>query len=242
MADFLFISLRFGEHSREIAQAELGDLLRSTVLSAHEVDHLIIDSTNVCIPHLDSYVGVIVGGSALNVTTSTYDEFQTHVHSELTRLIGLDIPVFLICFGMGFLAQATGGKVDRSRPEVTGITEVVLSDVPDPLIASLPERFLALTGHQESTVELGDGAIILAQGPTCFAQMVRYRDHVWATQFHPEMDADAMKVRMAFFMNHGYFSPEDYDEIVSNIRDFDVSYAHAVINNFVHHCRAMAAK
>lgn len=48
-------------------------------------------------------------------------------------------------------------------------------------------------------------------------QMVRYGDHVWATQFHAEMDAQAMQTRMDFFADYGYFSPEDYDAIVKGL-------------------------
>ena len=40
------------------------------------------------------------------------------------------------------------------------------------------------------------------------AQVFRVGDTTYATQFHPELDADGMCTRIDVYKNHGYFAPE----------------------------------
>ena len=66
--------------------------------------------------------------------------------------------------------------------------------------------------------------------------MVRANNHTWAVQFHADMDALAMKNRMDFYANYGYFSPEDYDNIIAGLPSVDAVYANRVLRNFVEIC------
>ena len=81
----------------------------------------------------------------------------------------------------------------------------------------------------------------LASGPTCPVQIIRYGDTVWATQFHGELDAESMGIRMAFYKNHGYFRPEEYDDIVATLPAYDVSVAQQLLRNFIGFCTTRAA-
>ncbi|AKK05982.1 GMP synthase family protein [Corynebacterium mustelae] len=242
MNQFLFVTLREGTTGRAISESELGDIIRTTGIAPAEIKHINIDSVKVHIPNPRDYVGVIVGGSALNVTNETYDEYQQHVHTQLQKLIDAGTPTLLICFGLGWLASATGGSVDLSHPEETGGSTIALEKAAanDPLCIGLPKVFHGLSGHKESVAAVGPEITVLASGPSCPFQLIRYRDHVWASQFHGEMDAEAMEVRMKFFMNSGYFSPEDYEKIVASLRYIDTNAAHQLVRNFYQHCRRLA--
>ena len=66
--------------------------------------------------------------------------------------------------------------------------------------------------------------------------MVRYGDRVWATQFHAEMDADAMRTRMDFFHDYGYFPAEEYARIVADLPNHDVSRANGLLRTFARLC------
>lgn len=242
-APLLLISLRDGALGAEVAKAEYQDLLRAASLNEHDLDHLVLSDTSVHLGDLSNYCGIIVGGSSLNMSTEDYSAWQLHVHSQLEELIHGTVPVFLICFGTGWLAQYTGGKVDHAHSEESGPTFVKLTEAgrQDPLLTELPETFSSLTGHTESVSAVGTALTVLASGPTCPFQMVRYGDQVWASQFHAEMDAQAMETRMNFFFNYGYFSPEDYDAIVAQLPSIDTTYANQVLVNFVKYCRLQHA-
>lgn len=66
--------------------------------------------------------------------------------------------------------------------------------------------------------------------------MIRANETTWACQFHAEMDAQAMKTRMDFYKDYGYFSPEDYDTIVSSLPSIDTTYSNRVLRNFIEVC------
>lgn len=74
----------------------------------------------------------------------------------------------------------------------------------DVLARHLPQEFTSLTGHTEAVEDLAASdsseVTILADGPTCPVQLIRVGNSTWASQFHAEMDAVAMKKRMDFSM------------------------------------------
>ncbi|MBP3087641.1 glutamine amidotransferase [Corynebacterium sp. sy017] len=237
-APFLVISLRSdSELETNVAQAELADIIRTTQLPSDYFDHKQLADIHTSIGDITQYKGIIVGGSSLNISTTHYGIWQQHIHRELTHLIHNPekIPVFLICFGASWLADATGGTVDQSFSESSGPTLVELTDAgrKDPLTKTLPTTFHALTGHTENIAHISSQLTVLATGKTCPVQLIRYSDHVWASQFHAEMDAQALQTRMDFFWDYGYFSPEDYDSIVAALPAVTTTHSHAVLQNFL---------
>ena len=106
----------------------------------------------------------------------------------------------------------------------------------DDAVAGAGGSFTALTGHTENPVEVPDSLTVVATGPGGMIQMVRYTDRVWATQFHAEMDADAMRARMDFFHDYGYFPADEYARIVADLPNHDVSRANALLRTFARLC------
>lgn len=45
-----------------------------------------------------------------------------------------------------------------------------------------------------------------------------------------------MKTRMDFYFDYGYFSPREYDSILTEIGRHDYTPAHQVLRNFVDVC------
>lgn len=245
MKEFLFVSLRDGELGKKVALSELDDVLRSTKLTTVEVEHRILGSEADQIGDVSKYRGVIVGGSALNVTDVVHSDYQQHVDQQLKLLIEQQhTPVYLVCFGIGWLSSATGGLVDNSHPETPGpsVINLSLAAANDPLCAELPPTFIGFTGHKESVAAVSSDTTVLATGPTCPYQFIRYKDQVWASQFHCELDAASLAKRMTFYMDHGYFSPDDYQEIVASLAEYNTSFAQKVAQNFVAHCRSLVTE
>lgn len=109
------------------------------------------------------------------------------------------LPFFASCFGFQLLVQALGGRL-VSRPEFAevGTFEMTLTEDghSDPFFGELPATFNAQCGHNDSAAELPESTVRLASSERCENQALRVIDKpVWATQFHPELDVDANKVR-----------------------------------------------
>lgn len=141
---------------------------------------------------------------------------------------------------MCWLVDALGGAVGHSSPEASGPTVVELTDAAhdDPLLADFPARFDALTGHTENPEVVPADLTVLATGPTTTVQVARWGEKVWACQFHAEMDAPAMKTRMDFFYDYGYFPLTDYDTIIASLPSVDVTWSNELLRRYVQHCRS----
>ena len=94
-----------------------------------------------------------------------------------------------------------------------------------------------MTGHKDSVEVLPTGATLLADGQTCPAQLFRFGDHVWASQFHPEMDDAAIRTRLSFYENAGYCDPDELAETYARLQGNDTSHANSLLRRFVEYCR-----
>ncbi|WP_018295538.1 glutamine amidotransferase [Corynebacterium lubricantis] len=235
MSKILLLSLRDGPLGNSIAAAEARDVMAATGLNNDTMVHRIMGTTDQIIGSLDGISGVIVGGSSLNILNDTWSPWQHHVHTQLDSLIDDSLPVFLICYGASWLTNHTGGSVSHDHAEESGPSCVKLTAAGriDPLLRGFPTTFTSLTGHTENAEHVSDRLTVLASGPTCPVQLVRYRTQVWASQFHAEMDAQAMKTRMDFYYDYGYFAPEDYDQIVESLPSIDTKWSNKLLHRFV---------
>ncbi|WP_295626308.1 glutamine amidotransferase [uncultured Corynebacterium sp.] len=234
---FLLVALRDGT---DVAVAEYEDFLRGTRLPKDRLVHHPITDVSDVVPDLSDFDGVFVGGSPFNVTDLVHSELQKHVHDQLHGLLVSPVPTLMLCYGNSFAAFAGGGRVDRSNPERVGVSEVNLTEAAasDPIVGGLRASFKGLTGHKESVAELPEGAVLLATGPTCPVQAYRANRSTWVTQFHPEMDADGIIRRMGFYMDAGYFKPEEVEEITAIVRATDLGPAEQILHSFMDYCLA----
>ncbi|AKK08825.1 glutamine amidotransferase [Corynebacterium testudinoris] len=243
MPRVLLVSLRSGVTSALVAAAEHRDFLEATRMQPEDMPLVVLDSPEAAIGDLSGFDGVLIGGSSLNITNEQWGEWQHHVHAQLRTIIDAGIPAFFVCYGTSWLVHELGGRIGHGHAEKTGSTIVELTSEgqKDPLTQGLPQTFTSLTGHTENVEEVGPGVVTLATGPTCPVQFIRFGDHVWATQFHSDMDAVAMKARMDFFYDYGYFSPEDYDAIVATLPEIDTTWSNRLVENFVRYCGGNSA-
>lgn len=234
MSKLLFLSLRNGEIGPDVAHAEYHDALRATGLSEVEMELRVIDSPDSELGPLDPVSGIIVGGCSLNVTNPERDAWHKRIDDILSATVESGKPVFFVCFGISWLVDHLGGEIGRTHPEPSGPTTVDV--VADDVLAGPSGTFTALTGHTENPVRVPGSVTVVATAPDGMVQMVRYTDRVWATQFHAEMDADAMRTRMDFFHDYGYFPAEEYARIVADLPNHDVSRANGLLRTFARLC------
>ena len=164
---------------------------------------------------------------------------QRRVEAELGDLLDVvvrrDYPLLGACYGIGLIGTHQGGSVDRTFAEP--ISRVPVSLTPDgrrdPLLAGLPDTFQAFVGHKEAINLLPAHAVRLASSPGCPVQAFRVGGNVYATQFHPELDAQGLCTRIEVYKHNGYFEPHEADSLKAMAREGGVFAPPRILQNFV---------
>ncbi len=189
---------------------------------------------------LTQYAGVILGGSPFTVSTPESDKstVQTGVEARLMdvldEVVAHRIPFLGLCYGIGVVGRWAGGLVDGRYAEDTAAVTIRLTDegLADPLLAGMPDSFEAYVGHKEACTRLPPGAVVLAGSSACPVQMYRFAPGAYVTQFHPEMDAEAVRLRIEVYAHAGYFPPDEVEEVIARTARADVTSAHRVLASF----------
>ena len=164
---------------------------------------------------LPDWSGILLGGGPFN--SSDPEELkspvQRRVEADLRRLldrvISADFPFLGACYGIGTLGSHQGAVIDRRHAEPVSPVPVTLTGEgrQDPLLRGLPATFDAFIGHKEAISLLPHHAVLLASSPACPVQAFRIGSHVYATQFHPELDVAGLCTRIDVYKHAGYFEP-----------------------------------
>lgn len=139
------------------------------------------------LPKPESLAGVLITGSAAMV--SDREDWSEYTAAWLRKAIDIGVPVLGVCYGHQLLAHALGGQVGPNpRGRQIGTVEAQLTGQgeKDHLLGHLPASFAAQTSHVEAVLELPPGAVRLARSPRDDNFALRFADHAWGVQFHPE--------------------------------------------------------
>jgi len=161
---------------------------------------------------------------------------EAELRGLLERVITADFPFLGACYGIGTVGSHQGAVVDRRYAEPVGPVRVTLTRKgrDDPLLGGLPATFDAFAGHKEAISGLPRHAVLLATSPRCPVQAFRIGSHVYATQFHPELDAAGLCTRIEVYKHAGYFEPGQADELKAQARRSNVNHPPAILRRFVH--------
>ena len=238
MKPFLLLSTRADDHA---ADAEYRSFLRFGALEEEDL-HLIRLGAEP-LPELDvsAYSGIFLGGSPFNASDPEVSKSAVQLRVErelgllLDRVVARDIPFLGACYGIGTLGRHQGGVVDTTYAEQIGAVKVTVTadGAADPLLAGLPTSFAAFVGHKEACSSLPASAVLLASSATCPVQMFRVGANVYATQFHPELDVEALVQRISIYRHAGYFPPEEAEEYMARARELTVDQPLAILGAFV---------
>lgn len=238
MLPFLLLASRAEDAA---AEDEYAAYLRYGGLEPRELHRIRLEAAPMPAVDLSGYSGVIVGGSPFTSSdapgqkTAVQHRVERELSGLLDELVARDFPFLGACYGVGTLGKHQGAVIDRTYGEPLGAVEVELTDagMEDPVLRGMPRRFTAFTGHKEACSLLPPHAVLLAQSASCPVQMFRIRTNLYATQFHPELDADGLVTRIDIYRNAGYFPPESAEELMDNARQFTVTEPMNVLKNFV---------
>lgn len=235
---FLLLSIR-----DEVAAAddEYLAMLRFAGLERRSLRRIVLTKQPLGAIDLDDYSGVILGGGPFNVSDPAADKsaIQHRVEGELSalinRIVAEDFPFLGCCYGVGTLGSVIGAVIDRTYGEPVGAVTVTVTDAgrDDPLFGGLPDSFDAFGGHKEAATTLPSGAVCLASSADCPVQAFRVGTNVYATQFHPELDADGIATRIDVYKDCGYFPPDTAETLKAAARQHRVDAPPLILREFV---------
>lgn len=241
MAPFLILQLR---PEADAADDEFAAMRAKGGLDTTEVHRIRLDCEDL--PHdldLSRYSGVIVGGGpgCVSDDPATKDPVEARIETVILSLMpeitGRDLPFLGCCYGIGILGQhlAPGSVSKAQYGEPAGVTTCTLTEAghADPLLSGIPRKFKAFVGHKEALQELPQGVVHLAASDPCPYQMVRSGRNVYATQFHPELDADGLETRINIYKHRGYFDPDEADALIARGHAETVEAPARILRNFV---------
>ena len=225
----------------DTSNSEFEAILKYGELAAENTHRIRIEKSGIPGLSLDDYAAVIVGGSPFDITTpeDQKSDIQVKIENDFRRLfddiITRDFPFLGACSGCGLLGSYLATPISDKYAEPVGGTVVRLTDAgrDDPLLAGFPDQIAVLCGHKEACDLLPESATLLLTGDDCPVQMFRLGENVYATQFHPEGDAEGFTVRIHAYKHHGYFPPEEADALIVAVNGKDTPYAREILRRFV---------
>jgi GMP synthase-like glutamine amidotransferase len=101
-----------------------------------------------------------------------------------------------VCRGAQFYAQAKGAKLEIGSFPEKGMTETLVVNPHDPLLAGVPIKFKIHGDHTQRVDpnSLPPGFEIIASSPSCKVNIVRVGKNIWLSQNHPEYNESTAKL------------------------------------------------
>ena len=116
--------------------------------------------------------------------SSVYEENSPRLD---VKILELGIPVLGICYGFQVLAQALGGRVDKTGKREYGATDLKLSSG-GTLLASQPDLQVCWMSHGDQVMEAPSGFEVLASTATTpVAAFENLDKRIFGVQWHPEV-------------------------------------------------------
>ena len=225
-----------------IADSEYACFLKYGQLPASMTERIRIERHGIPADlQLDNYSAILVGGSPFDISTPLEKKSaeQLQVEADFQRLlqqvIARDFPFLGACSGNGLLGNYLGVGISSRYGEAVGCVELDITEEGkrDKLLVDFPDKIDVLLGHKEACDETPVGAALLMTGQACPVQMFRVGNNVYATQFHPEGDAAEFTLRIDAYKHHGYFVPEEAEQLVEAVSRKLTPFAQEILRRFV---------
>lgn len=238
MRPFLLLAIRADDAA---ADNEYESFLAFSGLAESGLRRLRLEQRPLGNLELADWSGIFLGGGPYNASdpeerkSPVQRRVEADLRGLLDRVITADFPFLGACYGIGALGGHQGAMVDRRYAEPVGPVTITLTPAgrQDPLLGGLPGTFEAFAGHKEAISRLPRHAVLLASSLWCPVQAFRIGRHVYATQFHPELDAAGLCTRIDVYKHAGYFPPEQADELKAVACRARVTHPPAIVRRFV---------
>ena len=238
MKKFLILQLRPED---ETADSEFESILKVGNIARERAHRIRVEQEPQSNVDLRDYCAIIAGGSPFDVSIPKHTkspmqlQVESFFNSLFDQVIPADFPFLGACSGNGLLGRYSGTTISGKYSEEVGIVSVSLTEdgKKDSLLNGLPDKIDVLVGHKEACDEVPKNAVLLASSEQCPVQMFRIKKNIYATQFHPEANANEFAVRIRIYKNHGYFPPEKADELIESFYGVETPEANEILRRFV---------
>ena len=176
---------------------------------------------------LESYDGLIWGGSSLNIYNNTPEikrqiEFMRECQKKIKKVLA-------ICWGMQVAVTAAGGEVKKgekgSHRGIARDIEVNKNGLNHPLYKNKNKKFNTPAFNFDEVVTLPDNSTLLASNPINNVQGLNFKIgncDVWGLQYHPEITYNKMINLIIFrkdrLIERGAFKDQNHiDDHIKNI-------------------------
>ena len=178
---------------------------------------------------LESYDGLIWGGSSLNIYNNTPEikrqiEFMRECQKKIKKVLA-------ICWGMQVAVTAAGGEVKKgekgSHRGIARDIEINENGLNHPLYKNKNKKFNTPAFNFDEVVTLPDNSTLLASNPINNVQGLNFKIgncDVWGLQYHPEITYNKMINLIIFrkdkLIKRGAF--KDQNHINDHIKNIEI--------------------
>lgn len=232
---FLLLSTRPED---EAAAEELESFATAMRVNTSDIEQRRLETDELGHVELEDYSGVLLGGSPFNNLELRKSELQLRVEREIGTLVAAcidrDFPVLGACYGIGAIGTVIGATLSSEFAEEAGPVTVARTETEDEVLGDTADTFDTLVGHKEALAKLPDDprVTVLVTGEACPTQMFRVGKNVYATQFHPELTAEALEFRLRLYAHLGYTSTETFESQIARAYDYDYTANNQILANF----------
>ncbi len=211
-------------HDPEVCAEEYQCFLKHSGLSSEQLDVFnIYQQAQFGNDVIQGYNALLVGGaSEANVLKPEKYPFVQPAIELLKHCVDISFPVFASCYGFQLAVLALGGEItNEPRCHETGTVPLTLTTAAatDPVFKGIPDQFIAVSVHQQSTEVLPDGCTLLAKTSRCIHAFRVTDKPIWGFQFHPEVDRQTLVERLTRYKKRYTANATALQEILDNASD-----------------------
>ena len=176
---------------------------------------------------------ITLGGPQSAVRINDYPYLLKEV-AFLQKAISAGKRVLGFCLGAQLIGIALGAPAEKSPHKEIGMFPVRFNHEDSLLSQSFPEQLNVMHWHGDMT-GIPEGAVVLASSEGCSRQVIRFKDHVYGFQCHPEVTKDNVQEFIDAFYDR--VKPGTYIQTVEQLKNNDYAkpnqHLEKFLNNFL---------